>query len=194
MSKLKENFCSLDLEMNQPSGKIIQVGAVVGNIRTGEILGKLNAIVDPQEFITDKIVKLCGITDEMIAEEGTDLSTAYFKLVDFCEKFDCSKMVIQWGCGDVDELKAECEEVGMHFNMGFGDKISNDTINFIFGRRCFDVKQFAQARRIQEGKSMQGGLARALVRAGLVFQGRKHWAPDDAYNTFVLFRKYLWEA
>jgi len=59
-----EIFTSLDLEMAQPSKKIIQIGAVVGNIVTGEILEKLSIIVNPKEQLTEFIINLTGITQE----------------------------------------------------------------------------------------------------------------------------------
>ena len=59
-----EIFTSLDLEMNQPSRKIISIGVVVGNIRTGNILEKLNVFVNPREKLITRIKDLTKITQE----------------------------------------------------------------------------------------------------------------------------------
>lgn len=40
---------AVDLELNQPSGKIIQIGACKGNIETGEVISSFSCFVDPQE-------------------------------------------------------------------------------------------------------------------------------------------------
>jgi hypothetical protein len=40
---MKELIVALDLELNQPSGRIVQIGAVLGNVRTGEIVSHFDA-------------------------------------------------------------------------------------------------------------------------------------------------------
>jgi len=40
---MKELLVSMDLELNQPSRRIIQIGAVIGNIRTGEIVSRFDS-------------------------------------------------------------------------------------------------------------------------------------------------------
>jgi inhibitor of KinA sporulation pathway (predicted exonuclease) len=55
----------------------------------------------------------------------------------------------------------------------------------IFGRRFNDVKTVYVAWRMGQGKDhIKGGLARALTKFGLAFQGRIHDATDDSVNTF----------
>ena len=54
---------SLDLELNQPSGKIIQIGAVVGDTETGEITQRLRIYVNPGEPIAPFITELCAIAN-----------------------------------------------------------------------------------------------------------------------------------
>jgi len=49
---------SLDLEMNQPSGKIIQIGAVVGDTATGEVSHRLRIYVNPGESVAQMITDL----------------------------------------------------------------------------------------------------------------------------------------
>jgi len=56
------NFICFDLELNQPSEKIIQLGAIAGNIQTGEILESLSAYINPGEPLDPKIITLTGIT------------------------------------------------------------------------------------------------------------------------------------
>jgi len=188
MGKLVENFCSIDLEMNQPSDKIIQIGAVIGNLKTGEILAKYSAFVDPEESIREDIIKLCAIDDELLREEGMDLFTAYEGLRDLCLEYQCSKMAIQWGQGDVRHLLLELKKNGYQFNTGFQDQEGEP---FIFGRRTFDAKQSMQEWRFKQGITLQGGLARSMTKLGLEFEGRKHTADADAYNTWVIYRKLL---
>ena len=74
-----EIFTALDLEMNQPSKKIIQIGACVGNISTGQIFEKLSVFVNPQERISSYITNLTKITQEDV-DCGFTLEEAYRKL------------------------------------------------------------------------------------------------------------------
>ena len=187
------NFTAFDLEMNQPSGKIIQVGAVIGNIETGEILETLDLLVKPYPWdpINPEIVSLCGITEDMIAERGMALIHAYEILRDTVAKFECSKQPIVWATGDSYWLRKELEETtGIMFSKGFGDnKIPGPP--FVFGIGSLDAKVLYQSWRLANGKNMQGGLAKALTKFGLAFQGRKHRADADALNTFIIYRKLL---
>jgi hypothetical protein len=53
---MKELIVALDLELNQPSERIVQIGAVLGNVRTGEILSQFDAKVNPGEPFSSRIV------------------------------------------------------------------------------------------------------------------------------------------
>ena len=63
---MKELLVSLDLELNQPSRRIIQIGAVIGNIRTGEIVSRFDSKVSPDEELSPAIAKLTKIKQEEV--------------------------------------------------------------------------------------------------------------------------------
>jgi inhibitor of KinA sporulation pathway (predicted exonuclease) len=185
MNSPPEIFTSLDLEMNQPSGKIIQIGAVVGNITTGFILDKLSVIVNPNEELNPFIVKLTGISQHQV-NCGEDLQIAYGKLCMMHIKHAAFHSPITWGNGDVETLKQQVA-------------VGNNS-QFLFGRRYFDSKTLFQAYCLaynvanasSGGKmKLQSGLAKSMIRVGLNFKGRKHNAADDAENTFVIFHHML---
>lgn len=161
------NFAVLDLEMAQPSGKIIQIGIVIGNIQTGVVAHRQNWIVDCGESISEYITGLTGISDETVALRGIPMAEAYEQLKMVHTHFDCFVNPIVWGGGDSGELLSQCEGKG-----------------WPFGHRFFDMKTLWQWKCMQEGKPIQGGLAKSMTKMGLQFQGRKHDAEDDAYNTF----------
>jgi len=193
------NFIAFDLEMNQPSDKIIQIGAVAGNIDTGEILETMSHLVKIDETLcTDSsicdIPKLIGITDKMIEEDGIHLPDAYLHLANLRKKHNCHRNPIVWGGGDMPHLKSELiNRFGMQFSEGFG--VNKELPMFCFGRRWFDVKSFFQMYVHMNGQSMQSGLRKSISRMGLEFHGRGHDAMYDAYNTFkiahVLFSKLI---
>lgn len=180
-----EYFLALDLELNQPSNKIIQVGAVVGNIKTGEVVDKLSCIVNPKETLgtcndgTTTITQLTGITQEMV-DNGMELQDAYLQLVNMSKKWDCFCNPITWGGGDSIELKEQLT----------GAQI-NGLISWPFGRRWIDAKTIYVTHRLANDLPPKGGLARACNSFGMPFQGRKHDAMDDAYNTFRIYYKMM---
>ena len=184
---------ALDLEMNQPTDTIIQIGAVVGNINSGKILEEFSVIVHTDEWLcTDPTIcdipKLTGITDEMILTQGIPLPDAYNKLRDLRDKYDCYRNPIVWGGGDVRILKKQVEGYGRQFSTGFGD---NEHELFCFGHRWLDAKTLFQSLQIAKGQSTQSGLAKAMIRMKIRFEGRKHSAKDDALNTFRIYRELI---
>lgn len=161
------NFLSLDLEMNQPSGLIIQIGVCIGNLQTSEVLYRNDWIVNPGEPLDPRIVALTGISEETIATRGVPMAQAYDELKKANRSFDCYVNPIVWGGGDSVELRSQC-----------------DGKDWPFGHRFFDMKTLWQWKCMQEGRPTQGGLAKSMTKMGLNFQGRKHDANDDAFNTF----------
>ena len=65
-------FLALDLELNQPSGKIIQVGIAIGDKNTRfEDYVVRKWYIDPQEPISEFINDLTGITDATYVPKHT---------------------------------------------------------------------------------------------------------------------------
>ena len=168
-----EPVMSLDLEMNQPSGKIIQVGVCVGNPLTGEVLERAKWYVKIDEPLNPMIVDLTGITEKHLAEQGIELADAYRLVFEMHRRHGCFINAVTWGGGDT---------VVMREQMG----ISGDD-PFVFGRRWIDTKTLFQEWRRSRGERVQGGLAKSMLKLDLAFQGRKHDAGDDAFNTFRMY-------
>ncbi len=163
---------SFDLELNQdPRGeKIIEVGACVGDINTGEIVDQYSAFVNPQEALIEFIITLTSITQEQVDAAGT-IEEAYLGMEAMAKKHDCCTMPIVWGGGDGHALRKE---------------LPSD-VQWSFGRRELDVKAVFQAYQMAKGENVKAGLAKALTRLNLNFQGKKHRAIDDAINTFHIY-------
>lgn len=173
-----EVFTTLDLEMNQPSRKIIQIGACVGNIRTGQIYEKISLFVNPQETLQPFITDLTKITQEDV-DNGYTLEEAYRKLQKMHENYGAFVNVITWGGGDSIELLTQLQQENSNFE------------GWCFGRRWIDTKTLYVSWRLANGKHVQGGLAKAMTKVDLRFEGQKHNATDDAVNTFRLYLKML---
>lgn len=184
--KVRNNFMSLDLEMNQAgTPKIIQIGAVIGDPKTGVIIDRICLFVNPSEQITQMITDLTGITQEQV-DEAPDLLTQFRALREWQSQHYCFCNPIVWGGGDSAFLKAELEKYYTHEEIG----------SWPFGRRWIDTKTLYQSWKLSQGhSSMQGGLKAALRVFKIPSTGRHHDALVDAENTFNLFsfmlRKFI---
>lgn len=170
---------SIDLELNQPSGKIIQIGYVIANIRDGRILKEASLIVNPNEplgLLNDRnmtITDLTGITQEQV-DNGLTLQEAYDYMCQDIKKYNPSRTPVQWGTGDSRTIRTQ---LGLSYN------------DFIFRGREFDVKTLFQTYQLFNNDSVAAGLGSAMKTMGLEFEGREHDALADAYNTFLMFRE-----
>ena len=172
------NFLFLDLEMNQPSQSIIQVGAVVANPFTKVVHEKLSVIIHRDEEVSEYIEKLTGITNDEVKSSQYSLHDANTKLVELHKKYDCFRNMVTWGGGDSHLLKKQLNETSSEFEWPFGD-------------RWVDVKTIYIFFCLVTGRKVQSGLAKSMTKVGLRFQGTKHNAADDAYNTYLLFSHLL---
>jgi hypothetical protein len=55
---------SIDLEMNMPSQKIIQLGYVIGDPITGRVFVSRSLTINPNEILNPEITALTGILTE----------------------------------------------------------------------------------------------------------------------------------
>lgn len=166
---------ALDLEMNQPSGAIIQVGLAVGDLQTGACLGMLDVLVRPNEPLAPYIVELCGITDAMLDADGVSLAQAHARMLQFLAPFAATRQLnpLTWGGGDSDTLRRQLGEDGE---------------TWTFGRRWIDTKTVYMAWQHAHGRDAKGGLRSSMKQMGLKFEGRAHTAAADAWNTFRMYR------
>lgn len=176
ISKPTNVFISLDLEMSQPSGKIIELGYVIANLDSGEVLLKRGLICNPHEELSDFIVKLTGIHQADV-EKGMEIDEAYNVLIEDYNQYKPWYQVVVWGEGDMRTLRSQISK--------------ESSEKWTFGHRTLDVKTLYFAEALKKGLSYRGGLAKCMTRMGLRFFGTKHRACDDSENTFKLFRKFI---
>lgn len=163
------------MEFNQPSQTIIQVGVVIGNLTTGEILDRYQECVYTEEQINPYITQLTGINQDDVTL-GKFLPEIYEDLKVLHDKYNCFRNALTWGGGDSDYLR---KGLGL------------DEDNFLFGRRWIDAKTLFVSRCFASDQKHQSGLAKSMSRLGMKFIGTKHQAEDDAYNTFLIYRRLL---
>lgn len=168
------NIISLDLEMSQPSRKIIQIGYIISNVKNQKTILTRSLIVNPNEELSPDIIKLTGITQDQV-NNGSTLHQAYDQLVKDITQHNTHKHVFQWGL-DHYELR---NQLGLKWE------------DYIFRPRSHDIKSYYQLYQIvlPNGKTVTG-LKQSLVNIGLTWNythGVQHDALADAHNTLLLF-------
>lgn len=177
---------ALDLELEQPNTnpqtpdskidheKIIQIGWVVFESNPFNILEKSMYHVQYDKGLSSFIQTLTGIKDEDVMN-GYSLEYIYDKLVESQTKFNTSRVVKQWGGGDMGCLQKELPS----------------SIDWKFGYSGFNVKHLYQSYADATGLNTSGGLKKSMGRVGLQFSnvdGKKaHNALTDAYNTAIMY-------
>jgi DNA polymerase III epsilon subunit-like protein len=165
-----KTFIALDLELNQPSGKIIQVGVCAGGRLQSEEEYRIKSwYLDPGEPIAPEIVALTGIDDQLIAEQAKPHAQVAAELSAFILENDCFVNPVTWGGGDSVELLDEFRQRDIRFPH--------------FGRRWVDVKTVYSFLQMAKGVNPAGGLSSAMGRTKLQFIGPAHRAEVDAFNT-----------
>ena len=173
MIKSTQKYLALDLELNQPSGKIIQVGVAIGSAADkGKYITK-KWYIDPKEPIQEFITGLTGITDRDIRSESWSHAHVAEELGALIKQHNCFINPVTWGGGDSVELLAEFCKNGADFPF--------------FGRRWIDTKTMYTMLMLSRGKNPAGGLSSAMGAYKLQFQGQAHRADVDADNTLRFF-------
>lgn len=178
MKPLSGKFLALDLEMNQPSGRIIQVGIALGGADQSPAEYTVRQwLVDPGEPISAEITALTGIADADIQAGAVPWARVAAELGELANQPGVFVNPVTWGGGDSELLLS---------------RFKNQAVAFPhFGRRWIDVKTLHVMLSLAQGKSAKGGLSSVMGRYGLRFQGQAHRADVDAYNTLLLFFKLL---
>jgi inhibitor of KinA sporulation pathway (predicted exonuclease) len=177
------NILTLDCEYNQPSHKVIQIGAAVYAARTGQLQGTFETYVNPGEPInrstenglTD-ITALTGITDRDV-QNAPGVLEAFLMLQDFHKKHKVFMNPLVWGAGVRNDSQLIYDEANA--TLPVGEKIHN-----FMGYRVIDVKGLFQSIQIYHNKTVRGGLAAACQKIGIGFEGEPHRALTDAMNTY----------
>lgn len=169
-----QKFLALDLEMNQPSGRICQVGIAIGDRNTkfeNYIVKKW--YIDPGEPIDTFITNLTGITQGDIQSYCVSHATVARELSELIREHNCFINPVTWGGGDSQQLL---------------DEFSRNHAEFPhFGRRWIDVKTWYTYLMLTKFKKPSGGLSSAMGQFKLHFKGLAHRADVDAANTLALF-------
>ena len=169
----------VDLELTTSGNKdhdedreIIEVGISIFHTETSNIDGGASYIIKPKKAkISQYCAELTGITQEMV-DGGMQFDHAMNKIVkDYKGK---NRVWTSFGVGDREQLSKECRE---------------KSAQFPFSNNYFDTG----ALFFLKYSMKSGGLSleKCLKHVGEEFEGSKHRADSDAFNTAKLLRKVL---
>jgi inhibitor of KinA sporulation pathway (predicted exonuclease) len=164
----------LDCEFNQPSGKLIQWGAVVYNTNKGKIIDFDRIFVKIDEALSSDITKLTAITDSALKRRGVTHEQAALMLCTLKKKHQANKCAVVWGGGCSNDVTKVFEGSG---------------VESPFVSSTIDVKALYRAYAACKGNTA-GGLGKSLSEIGLDWNsvhGYPHDALADAYNTARMY-------
>lgn len=167
---IDQKFLALDLELNQPSNKIIQVGVAIGSIEQDPkdyVVRKW--YINPNEPIDSFIVSLTGITDSDIRSYCVSHETVARELTDLVKEHKPWLNAITWGFDDAGVLRKEFEKNHVEFKH--------------FGGRWLDLKTVFNFLQFSKFENPRGGLTEAMSKMNCSFVGKSHQADADAQNT-----------
>lgn len=152
--------------------EIIEIGCCIFDRNTDRILQKKSMIVRPSSStISDFCTKLTTITQAMVDKEGMDLKEACDVLIN--EYGSKGIVSASWGMFDSNHLKKDCKHAGIPF------PLSGKHINL--------QRRFLNISKVKYEMSVEN----ALRSIGKEFDGVKHRAVNDAYNTAILLPHIL---
>ncbi|WP_300114168.1 hypothetical protein [Rhodoferax sp.] len=175
---IDQSYLALDLERDQKSRKIIQVGIAIAYPKQLQSqYWTRQWLLDPGESIESATTTLTGITDADIQARAVPWEVMASELSALIVKHNTFINPITWGSGDSTELLSAIKDRAISFPH--------------FGRRWIDIKTFHVVLMLAQGKSQTGGLRSVMGKHGIPFKGLAHQADIEAANTLRLFFKLL---
>ena len=165
----------LDLELAQPSKKIIQIGATCLDLRSGTTIGNFMTFVNPEEELSPFIMDLCNISQKDV-DNGEKLPNALMDFWNWTANTVNCRNLAAWG-SDVYLLI----EASKDYEVIYPHKL-----------KSLNIKEMASVMRTAlPATKARGGLKSTMEAFGLTFEGRQHDALTDSLNTAKLL--FYWK-
>jgi DNA polymerase III alpha subunit (gram-positive type) len=175
--RLPYDLIVFDLEANQPSGEIIEIGAV-RVLRDGTIADTFQALINPNEKLSSFITKLTGITDKML-ENCKQFEPIAAQFAAWAKASTTNVILASWSSYDTNELRNAHKVRG---------------VQYPFRGKSIDIKSIGTWVALTRGMARsREGLATALEQWDIPPHGEPHRALNDAMDTANLFVKW-WES
>jgi inhibitor of KinA sporulation pathway (predicted exonuclease) len=169
----------IDLELNQPSREIIQIGAASVDLVSRKICRVFDEVANPGEPPSAFIADLTGISAEDVngARPLRDVLHSFWKAF---QSSNTSSRIGAWG-SDVDWLVEASRKLGVSVPSGL---------------HVWDVKTIVKFFRAAQGQSIRRGvgLAKVAENLSIPFEGRHHNAYSDADMAAKILLHYFDQA
>lgn len=167
---------AVDLELNQPSHKMIQIGAVCFQPDKGLLVETFNQLIDPKEELSEEISALTGIKKESLLGKPDAVAAAEL-FTQFKKRHQANSIGIVWGGALSNDIRHIYQETGLESP---------------FDSRIIDVKAVFQmlANATTSEMRQKAGLEKACLKVGIGWDdkfGAPHDALADAYNTYRIY-------
>ena len=182
--RLPYDLIVFDLEANQPSSKVIEIGAVK-LLRDGGIHpNRFSQLVKIDESLgkcqtregEKTITELTGISQEILDKDGVDFPEALKRFNEWAKSETKNVLLASWGAWDAPCLRDNCEY---------------NKVEYPFRGKSLDIKNVGIWMNLITGKKVKSdGLGSMMRGWNLKFEGDKHRACDDAYNTARLIQSW----
>lgn len=172
-----------DLEMNQPSGSIFQIGAVLCDFRKKTVLTEFNvycklpfiSLDGTREVLSTEVAQLCNIHEKFLNEQELEQYQALESFWTFVQNSNCGCWISSWG-KDYQDLLEASETLAV----SAPDKL-----------KVLDLKEMAAIFRTAHGGKTRGGLVNTLSLYSIPFCGTPHDAVSDSRSTAHLLFHWI---
>lgn len=177
-------FISVDIEANQPSGQIAQIGAVAYDTDRGVIGEFSDFLALHNEDLNKNYVLNNGQTlggflgpDWVVnwALKMVDRDEVFIAFWQWVESVQCGKKFVQWGTGDMRAISQQSSECG----------VEPPSRTYVHNLKPVYQLLYQPALKLPR----KYGLRAACEAMGVGFEGRAHDALVDAQNTAKLAAK-----
>lgn len=173
-----KSYIAFDVEttgLDPQANEIIEIGAL--KVRDGRVAERFMEFIHPQERISDTIINLTGITNEMVADARPS-SDVISDFLDFCE----DDVLIGHNVGfDYSFMKTGASRCGLSFEKNGIDtlKIAQNALAFLPSKSLSDLCEYYQI----ENKAAHRAYHDALATAKL-YQTLAHFFEADKPELF----------
>ena len=178
-------FISVDIEAEQPSGEIIQIGAVAFDTDKG-IIAEFNRyiyldhpiawdyVLDSDKDSKKTLGDLLPYGQDKIDAEGINKQQALAEFWSWFFNVNCSRRAVQWGRGDI---RCMLEQTN-------AENKPNKRIEVIDAKILYK-NMYQPAMKLPKRYGLRGAVESLLSS----FVGKQHDAYDDAYNTALVYQE-----
>lgn len=154
-----------DLELNQPSQSIIEIGAYLVNLKSLSFLAEFQTLcrLPEGEKLCPHVSKLCHLTEEEL-NAGVDRVVGIAAFWNFVVESQCGGFLMCWG-RDLDIIREQSHALGI---------VVPSRIHLL------NLLEASKVFGIHIGKNARKGLGSAASAVGIPFQGQRHRACPDS--------------